>query len=273
MTNKESLNKKDYKDALQTFEKLVMAAVVFSDVSGGIWTSNLGIEATKIYTRLTLSSMTINLILPENNINHNHLWDFPSIATLSRSFIETCHRYLYLSEQDLSDEEAEFRLKLYYFHMNSEKYRLFKETKNNENMLNEFEAKLPLMKDWIMKSAIYKSLTKQMAQKVRSGSFDMHFANEQIAERYSLIGGRFKSMYKLLSNHAHGMPFATYSQSNERGRGFENQAELSYMVLALMLLNQYLSLIITKQVELLSLENIDVDRYEYAKSVFTETKN
>src|SRR5690606_23866805 len=127
---------------------------------------------------------------------------------------------------------------------------LFKETKNKERMLNEFEAELPRKKEWIMKSAIYKGLSKQMAQKVRSGNFDMHFTNEQIAERYSLIGDLFKSIYKLLSNHAHGMPFATSAQSNERGRGFENQAELSYMVLTLMLLNQYLSLIITKQVEL-----------------------
>lgn len=96
----------------------------------------------------------------------------------------------------------------------------------------------------------------------------MQFTDDEIADQFSLVGGHYKPIYRLLSNHCHGSPFATYSQSNERGRGFENEAEKDYMVLALQLLNQYLSRVIVSQVEPLSLLSVSPESYEYAKSTF-----
>jgi hypothetical protein len=46
------------------YEELVLASIRFSDLWGGIATTRRGIESTKIYTRITLSAMTINALLP-----------------------------------------------------------------------------------------------------------------------------------------------------------------------------------------------------------------
>ncbi|WP_035060620.1 DUF5677 domain-containing protein [Andreprevotia chitinilytica] len=258
-----------YFKELRIFEQLVLIAISFSDASGGIHTTNLGIESTKIYTRLTLSAMTINAILPENKINKTRLWDFPSVATLTRTLIETCHRHLYLSQLNISDAESTFRLNLYYFHMNSEKYRLYKEFKENQENLDSFEKNLPRAKLAITTSPIFATLQKKQADKVRNGNADMHMTDDEIATQFSLIGGHFKFIYRLLSNQSHGTPLATYSQSNERGRGTENDAEKMYLEWMLQLLNQYLSRIILSQTALLSLESINPDGHQYAKEIFT----
>jgi hypothetical protein len=254
-----------YPDTLATFEKLVCVAISFSDASGGIYTSNLGIEATKVYTRLTLSAMTINALLPGNCINRTKLWDFPSVATLTRTFLETCHRYLYLAEAGLSPDESEFRLKLFYYHMNSEKYRLYKEMSARHETLQDFESRLPTARAEIEASPVYAALHKHRADKVRSGHTEMHLTDEEVAARSNLAGGRFKSIYRLLSNHSHGSPFATFSQSNTRGRGVENDVERDYMTLSITLLDQYLSTVIVRQVQLLSLEPTHPEGYEFAK--------
>ncbi len=262
-----TLLKPDYQRALKTFEQLVYDAVIFSNASGGISTTNLGIEATKVYTRITLSAMTICSILPENHTNGTELWDFPSVASLARTFIETCHRYLYLSEQDLDPEDAKFRLKLYFFHMNSEKHRLYKEFGAGQEVLADFEKKLPESKAALMASPIYSSLSQYMAEKVRRGNTEMHFTDETIAEKHSLVDGWFKPLYRLLSNQTHGTPFATFSQSNERGRGFENDAEVYYITLTINLLNQYLAIVIVSQATLLSLQHVDPKALKHARQV------
>lgn len=244
---------RSYSDGQARFEQLVSLAIKVSDASGGINTSNRGIEATKIFTRLTLSAMTINSLLPGNGVNATDLWDVPSVATLTRAFIETAHRHLYLSESGLSNDESEFRLRLFYFHMNSEKYRLFKEGNANQKLLTEFEQKLPVAKEQIRESSFFLGLAKERANLVKAGKVDMHLSDEEIASRFSLVSGRFKSTYRLLSNHAHGAPFATFSQSNTRGRGLRNEVEEDYMFLFVMLLGQYLAKVVIAQVDMLSI--------------------
>jgi len=258
-----------YSEELEVFEKLVVMAIAVSDKSGGIKTLTLGIEATKIYTRLTLGAMTINAILPGNSVNGHKLWDFPSVAILARAFLETTHRYLYLCNPGNSEDERKFRQKLHYFHMNSEKYRLYSESDSNHKFLPEFEEKLPLEKAALMDSPIYSKLDKSTQKKVRSGNTEMHLTDQEIADEHKLAFGRFKTIYRLLSNHSHGSPFATTSQSNQRGRGFENEAERDYLALILLLLNRYLSKVVLSQIKLLKLEKHCRSADKYAKEIFS----
>jgi len=242
-----------YPDALRQYELLIPHLVRVSDRSGGVYTSTLGLEGTKIYTRLVLSAMTIGSILPGNQVNQSQLWDFPSVAVLARSLIEATHRYLYLIEPGLSSEESDFRRKLHFYRVNCEKYRLYSEQHDHE-ILKSFEENLPKAKAEITASSVYKGLGKNMAKKIRSGNADMHLTDAEVAKLTGLIDEHFGFYYRLLSIQAHGSPMATTSQSNTRGRGLENDAESFYLALVLRLLCRYLSKSLLSQVELLSLE-------------------
>jgi hypothetical protein len=213
--------------------------------------------------------MTICLILPHNKFNKHKGWDLSSLATLSRTFIETCHRHLYLTEDALSENEIEFRLDLYNYRLNSEKYKFYKEMGADESVLRDFEENLPKKRDKIVASPVYLGLSKEMSNTVRSGNADMYFTDEEIANRFQMIDGKFKPFYRLLSNHSHGSPFATASQSNERGRGFENDAERFYFTLILQILSHYFSRIIIAQVNLLNLSQVSPNGLLFAQLVFT----
>jgi len=256
-----------YDIALNTYEELVLAAIRFSDLSGGTATTRRGIESTKIYTRIILSAMTINALLPGNSINNTNLWDFPSIAALTRTFIEVCHRYLYLSEGGLSEDDDAFRQSLYYFHLNSEKYKLQKDSGTPQAILDVFEVELPKAKGELMTYAAYKALHKKRAQAVRSGNACMHFNDEEVSIRFGLLSEKFTQMYRLLSTHAHGAPFATNSQSDIRGRGIENATETTYFHLALLVLHRYLSKAIINQANLLSLNDQASEHYQVCLQV------
>lgn len=260
-----------YPDELHVYEQLIPHLVCVSDCSGGVYTTTLGIEGTKIYTRLVLSGMTIRSILPANQVNNSQLWDFPSVAVLARSLIEATHRYLYLVEPGVSPEEGEFRRKLYFYRINCEKYQLYSEKKDHE-ILKEFEEKLPKARAEITASSVYKGLDKNMAKRIRSGNADMHLTDAEVAKLTGLIDEHFGFYYRLLSIQAHGSPMATTSQSNTRGRGLENDAESFYLSLALRLLCRYLSKSLLYQVELLSLEKKCSDAVVFANMVLSRSK-
>lgn len=254
MTSHENDDALTYADELSFYEQLIPLLVQVSDSSGGIDTTTIGIEGTKIYTRLVLGAMTIGAILPGNQVNDAKLWDFPSVAILARSLMEATHRFLYLIEPSLSEQEAEFRRKLHFYRINYEKYRLYSE-KDDPDAVKEFEENLPKSKAELMASPIYAGLDKNMAKKVRSGNADMHLTDADVAKAHGLISEHFGFYYRLLSVHSHGSPMATTSQSNIRGRGTENEAERFYLALVLRLLNRYLSKALLSQVALLSLQD------------------
>ncbi|WP_318406340.1 DUF5677 domain-containing protein [Photobacterium leiognathi] len=256
-----------FKENSSLFESLVSAAVDVSDKSGGILTSGQRIEATKIYTRLTLSAITLERILPTTF----GIWDFSSIAILARSFIETSHRYCYISEIELSEGELEFRRKLYFFHANMEKYRLYSSQPEHE-VLESFKVGLPQSKKEIVESEFFFSLPKHMQNKIKSGNTDMHVSDEVISKRCGLIKEQYSFYYRILSNHSHGSPLSTTSQSNIRGRGMKNDAELFYITLTLQILNRYLSHVISTQVALLSLEHECQDSLSLAKEAFIKSE-
>lgn len=253
MTSPEQDETLSYADELRVYEQLIPHLVQVSDSSGGIDTTTIGIEGTKIYTRLVLGAMTIGAILPGNQVNDAKLWDFPSVAILARSLMEATHRFLYLIEPGLSEEAAEFRRKLHFYRINCEKYRLYSD-KQDLKLLKEFEEKLPKSKAELTSSPIYVGLDKNMAKKVRSGKTDMHLTDADVAKAQGLISEHFGFYYRLLSIHSHGSPMATTSQSNTRGRGTENEAEGFYLALVLSLLNRYLSKALLSQTGLLSLQ-------------------
>lgn len=257
-----------YKKQLKTFDKLITKAVQVSEKSGGIDTTAAGIEATKIYTRLTLSAITICSILPHSNIGDYDLWDYPSVAILTRAFIETTHRYLYLSELDIPDDEKEFRILLHFYRMNFEKYRLGKDGSRDKDYLEEFEKKLPQSKEKLIKNPIFETLSDYMQKKIKDGYADMHFSDECISKRFELSIMEYKAYYRILSNHSHGAPMSTTTQSNTRGRGEENDSETELLAFAIFVLNRHLSRSIMAQVDLLDLKHSCVGAKKFAARVF-----
>lgn len=261
--------KKEYIRQSRDLEKLVDTAMLLSVFSGDIHTSNAGIIVTKIYTRLVIMSHTLYSVVPGNKLNKNYMWDLPSFANLSRMLIKTCHRYFYIVENGINAEQQRFRVSLYYYHLNSEKYKLFKELGKDQSSLRDFEEKLPKALQEIVDYQQYKALPKDMANRIKSGGTSMHITDSDMAAALNLTGSRYKGIYRLLSTHSHGSPFATDSQSNVRGRGFENDTERLYFCLLLGINNRYISKLVQEQASLLNIANVCPDGLQHAENLLT----
>lgn len=265
---KNYISKSDYLEVLETFRKLVEAALTVSSLSEKVQTTSIGIESTKGFTRICVNAMSIQSLFPENEMNASKWWDFSSISVLTQALMGVCHRYLYLSEQGLSSSESDFRLALYYHHLNTEKYKFYKGPGVPLGATKQLEINLAKDKAKLVEFEIFKSLENRSADDVRNGKVCMHLTDEETSERYELLNDEFKTMYRILSNHAHGPYFAKSSQSDKRGRGIENEVEIYYMWLSLQILNRYLSKAVLNQIELLNLKAHAVDEDKYCLCVF-----
>ena len=79
-------------------------------------------------------------------------------------------------------------------------------------------------------------------------------------------------LYRLFSNHTHTTPFAYYTISNKRGRGEENEAEISYLSITLDFCIKYLSAAIIDMTNLFPtcVEKINKSKFEIIKQKFED---
>lgn len=265
-----------YKRLLKQFEILIPVAITVSALSGGIKTSARYLVGTQIYTRVVLSAMTINRILPDNSVNHESLWDFSSFAILARALMETYHAYYYIAVETLKDPEIDFRLIVFRYHRNLELYRIQKDWRPSHEGLKDLERNLlPGHRTMISEHEIFKTLSKERQNIILGRTMPMYLTHSEIAKRLPFLAGLdrgFEVMYRLLSNHVHNAPFAFLGISNERGRGDRNEAEVFYTTFVLEWVNKYLSSAIVDQATIFPKEILEriPDMVALARTILEE---
>jgi len=231
-----------YREELRKIEKLLPIAILVSDSAGGIKTSARYIRATQLYTRLVASLYSFVRLLPENRItlDREAFWDWGSIAAIARTVIESYHAFYYIGVEKITEDEVDFRLHVMRFHMNSEKCRLYKDWGADKNVLMEFEEGLPKDRERLRNHPCFQKVSPKRGLGLLEGKMAMHLTHVEIAERSNVLGPYFRPFYRLFSNQVHATTFAFQSQSNIRGRGFENDAERFYITLATQVVIRYL---------------------------------
>lgn len=242
MTDEDIYSRSDYDEELHTYGQLLGAAVSVSQTAGGIETETRYIRATQIFTRMVIIAYTFFRLLPGNPITRDKIehWDWPSVAGLARNFLEAYLHFFYIGVEDVTKDEIDFRMKAMWFHLNSEKYRIYKSGPTNPD-LSEFERNLPVEKRQIQEHPFFRQLNKEQRQRVLSAASPTYITKSQLMARLPFPSKELLWMYRHYSNEVHSTAFAFNSQSNERGRGDENLAERAYMIFASWLVRKYLS--------------------------------
>jgi hypothetical protein len=268
------VDKTEYIKNLRIFESTLDFAIEVSDKTSGIFVPPRIVEANQLFTRLTVTSVSIIHLLPYNKIfpSNWRFWDFFSIATLTRNLIDNYLMFYYVGVEKLSDEEIDFRLKVLTFHLNNEKYKLFSELKVDKTVLQDFEKNLPKAKDDLKGHSFFNSLSKEQAGKILTGKAAMYLSHKEISTRVQFNNEEFMSLYRLFSNHLHSTPFACSTMSNERGRGEENEAEISYLTITLDTCIKYLSAAALEMVELIPVckERINQAKFKIINDKFQD---
>jgi len=265
---------KNYVENLRTFENFLDFAIDVSDATAGIFVPWNLVRANQLFTRLTVTSVSIIHLLPDNRYfpSKNNFWDFFSVASLARNLIENYHMFFYVGVEKVKSEEIDFRLKLLNYHQNNEKYKMYSEYNCDQTLLNEFELNLPLAKKELKDHLFFSTLSKSKAKQILSGNKAMYLSNKEISERLPFKTDEFNLLYRFFSNHTHSSPLAYFSISNERGRGEENETEVSYLAMTLESCIKYLSATIIDMITLFpdSIKKLNEKKLNIIKTKFNE---
>lgn len=242
IADKDICSRSDYDEELRMYGQLLEAAISVSQAAGGIETETRCIRATQIFTRMLIIAYTFFRLLPGNPItcDKKEHWDWPSVAALARNFLEAYLHFFYIGVEDVSKDEIDFRLRAMWFHLNSEKYRIYKSGPRRID-LTEFERSLPIEKKQLREHPFFQQLNKEQQQRALSGNSATYMTKSQLMAHLPFPSKELLWMYRHYSNEVHSTAFAFNSQSNERGRGDENRAERGYMIFASWLVRKYLS--------------------------------
>lgn len=268
------IDKSEYIKNLTTFENFLDFAIDVSDKTAGIKVPWNLVRANQLYTRLTVTSLSIIHLLPKNRLfpSKSEFWDFFSVASLARNLIENYHMFYYVGVDKVSEEEMDFRLKLLTYHLNNEKYQLYSDFKAGKEVLEEFEKNLPIAKESLKNHSFFKNIEKEKAKKILKGKEAMYLTSKEISERIQFDTDDFLPLYRLFSNHTHSSPLAYYTMSNDRGRGEENEAEVSYLSMTIDFCIKYLSAAIIDMTNLFpnSIDKLDITKLNVIKEKFND---
>lgn len=233
-----------YDKELCAFEEVVDALMAVSAAQGGIVTSARYLQATKIYTRLTITGITFLRLLPGNPITRDILpehWDWPSVASIARNIVEAYLLFHYVGLEAISDEEVDFRRQLLRYHHNCEKYRLYKAWSAGPEVLVDFETRLPAARAELEAHPVFARLTNAQQRRVCEGRSASYLLRDQMVGRLTFDAAELRPFYRFFSSQVHTSPFSFEPTSNERGRGEENAAERGYITFASQIARKYLA--------------------------------
>lgn len=208
----------------------------------GINTTGRGIRAVRIFTRQTLTGMSLRSILPFPTKQKNKeetLWDIPSIASLSRNILEGYLSILYFGTENVSEEEAELRFFLLQYHRNREWFSIRKQFNPNDPELKKFEEGQKEEKDRIKNHSFINKLTSAQKNKALKGH-EIYKTKADFETAYKACEG-VRGEYQLLSNFVHPLPLSVERTDNVNGRGIASDTDVNYCIIALIIARRYLA--------------------------------
>lgn len=234
----------DYKKDLTILDKTIENSLIVSNLIGDIQTTEKINYAHRLYSKLLLTSMSILKLCPFSRLHiTGEIWDFFSIANLTRSSMENYAVFHYLGIEQVDEEEAEFRIKLLYYHKNCELYKFYKELDTSENELEKlgFEEGLPLQKKDLSEHSFFKKITdSKKRNEILNGKVSLIKKQTEILNTLNLKNIQFKAFYRFYSNQTHSSPLGYFTMSNDRGRGDRNETEVTYIAYAIDIINSLL---------------------------------
>ena len=231
-----------FRDEYKKYCKVLSATTNISLNQHGIDTDGRGVRSVKIFTRQTLSGMSLKNVLPKLSTERDpdsELWDLCSIASLSRNILEAYLALYYSGTESISEEEAELRFFIGQLHRNREWYQIHKKQDSDESVLKEFEDGMKEQKQRIKEHPYLNSLSVPQKNKALKGN-EMYYTKVDFELKNEVCNG-LRMDFQLLSNFVHPLPLSIERIDNDRGRGESNIYDLTYSLACLKVATKYLA--------------------------------
>ena len=210
-----------YKKDLACIEQLCITACTLSKNTSGKSMDKWEIaEVTSIFHRICLTSIALLKLLPYSCyyslLPDPELWDLPSVATLTRSLIETYHAFFYIAIEKISDEESTFRKMLWEYHDICQRYRMLKFNPIKSPNIHIIEKLKQELKEKLINNTYFAKLEPWLIKELKKGRKGIYLNNRIISERAKINPNFYSMVFTYCSNHVHTSSLSTSHLSSFR---------------------------------------------------------
>lgn len=233
---------KSYLSELHIYDQILKVTMTISQNQHGIKADGRGMRAMKIFTRQTLTGMSLRQILAVPSTTKHpdaEIWDTTSVASLSRNLMEGYIQLHFYGLETISEEEAELRFLIAQLHKNKTWKVIHEMTNPDDTILNEFKNGIPEQKERIKKHPFSVYLNKDQKERIIERN-DIYKSKADFENQLEVCRNLVRD-HRHLSNLSHPLPFSFERINNERGRGIGSDAEINYSIICLMIARKYLA--------------------------------
>ena len=233
-------NEIEYLEELNLFDNVINVTQTISLNQHGIQTDGRGLRAMKLFTRQTLTGLSLHKLLPRPNKNKSideDIWDISSIASLTRNIVEGYISLYYFGIEKISESEAQLRFFILQLHRNVEWYNIRKDVNLEEDELKEFENGIIEQKKRIENHPYLLKLSTNQRKRAIQG-VEMYKTKYDFEKEISFCKD-LRRDYRHLSNLVHPLPLSIERIDNENGRGIGSSRDISYCMICLMIARRY----------------------------------
>lgn len=229
----------EYTKILAKYTNTVKISTKISKDLGGRQVEDRLVWASVFFTKMCVTSVTILIIAPDNMVATKAIphWDFSSIFSLSRNFIECYQAFFYLCVDQISTDEYNARRLLFDLHDYHSK-RILSSFINYNYSDTSIEEQIRIS---LENTEYFNRLDGRQQKHFLKGDTAFFITREDIEQRMGNDKNQYKMIYKLFSSNTHTFPMAFYKMAvDDRGRGVKTSTEVRYHIFALDVTEQYL---------------------------------
>ncbi|MCK4560815.1 MAG: hypothetical protein KAV45_13610 [Calditrichia bacterium] len=167
---------------------------------------------SQIFTKICLHTASILRILPHSTYSKTdkkfQIWDYTSVAVLSRSIMDAYHVLYYLCIDDISNDELDFRFLVWDYHAESRRYKQLVLIGSQHEEVPKLEKEVINLKNEVKNHTFLNNLNKNTRKGVVRGEIPFILSNKEIAQSAGISEKFHEVSYMYLSSYIHTFPYS-----------------------------------------------------------------
>lgn len=219
------MNESRYKEILESFDRLGDYAIKISHSTVGITTDDSRIlYADTIFTKLISHAISLRKISPDLiSETTPELWDLSSACAIARALIESFEALAYISINDITIEEREFRIKLWELHDLQRRLKMLRQLGSKNPEMDTIKNKAASLHIELIQHKLFSDCSNEIKSKINKEDAPAFYISQQKRNEISGINHQYHNMVTMaLSQYVHTFPMAIHQLMNFRARSPES---------------------------------------------------
>jgi Family of unknown function (DUF5677) len=207
------MNADRYKEIISSFDRLNNYAIEISSNLSGITTNeDRLLYATTIFSKLVCHALSLRKISPcLNSEVKNEIWDVSSACAVARALIESYEALAYISLNDITPDEREFRIKLWELHDLQRRIKMLEQIKSKNPELITIKNSAELLHTEITQHTLFSNCSGNVKNKINNEEAPAFSLSQKDRNNESGINHEYHDTATMdLSQYVHTLPMAIH---------------------------------------------------------------